>query len=699
MFIKSLELKNFKRFKELRLEFPGDITVIRGPNEQGKSTVVQALIAALFYDPAKSNEEIKSCKAWGCDKFYTTKLIFESGGEDYIVEKDFENKKIALKNQASDEIVDDYKEIMKRFGQLGGYQTPELFFNTACVKQGELAVLDKKQTISETLLDIVSGGGASVSLNSIFKRIEKNLEELKRGLEKGLAKNPGKILRLKKELQEKSRELEEKKVIFAEEDKSRHVLGKLRSEKNKTQESFELKEQVYKDNIAYFEIHRVLDGLNSDYEKIRKTIETVEKNVLEREDFKRQISELKKFSNFDMTPLVDMRRNIDNLTAKIKGLEAEISAMKQRGAKVREIVNAKYLIFTGIFVALGFLGFFFEKIFFLSWVFLGVLSFWMAFSKSIFVQVSRKRLEQDLNKALNEEIEKKTELKNILSGLGAQSIEGIEEKRNSLRTFANKIEVIDGKIQGILGSGTFEELVQNKKGFEKRIGIEEQKLERFSRAKLPAREEQTALERDLEKLRKESQEMDRKIVGLEAMLEHAKAPNEEIVRLEEKVYALNEELKKSEGRVKMLDIFAESLREAQQKTFSSTRKILEQYIGEFLSEITEGKYNSISVGAGMKIKVFSPEKNEEIEPEGNLSTGAIEQLYLVARFALISLLYSSASRPLVVLDDPFGNFDAKRKAKTRHILKKLSEKFQILLLTCSDEYNKWGEVIDLATVK
>jgi uncharacterized protein YhaN len=181
------------------------------------------------------------------------------------------------------------------------------------------------------------------------------------------------------------------------------------------------------------------------------------------------------------------------------------------------------------------------------------------------------------------------------------------------------------------------------------------------------------------------------------MLERAKAPSEEIVWLEEKIYALGEELKRSQNRGKMLEALAESLREARQKTFSSTRKVLEQYIGEFLSEVTDGKYSSISIGPSMKIKVFSPEKNEEIEPENNLSTGAMEQLYHVARFALVSLLYQGA-RPLIVLDDPFGNFDASRKARTRHILKKLSQKFQILLLTCSDEYDKWGKIVDLAKV-
>ena len=46
MFIKSISLKNFKKFSELKVDFPADITVVRGPNERGKSTLLSVLTRA-----------------------------------------------------------------------------------------------------------------------------------------------------------------------------------------------------------------------------------------------------------------------------------------------------------------------------------------------------------------------------------------------------------------------------------------------------------------------------------------------------------------------------------------------------------------------------------------------------------------------------------------------------------------------------
>lgn len=700
MFIKSLELTNFKRFKSLKLDFPSDITVIKGLNEQGKSTIAEALIVALFYDPAKSNEDIRNCKAWGCDTFYTIKLEFEANGEEYILEKDFEGKKISLKNSDNAEIAEDYKAIMRQLGQLGGYQTPELFFNTACVKQGELAVFDKKQTIIEAMQNIVSGGGANVSLLSIFSRIEKAQAALTRGLERGLAKNPGRILLLKNELLNKSKELDEEKRIFEEEDKSRKLLGKLLEERDKKQQSIEVKDRVYNDNVRYFESQKMLKGLNGEHEKTSKTIEIIEKLIVQRSNSNGELMALKKFSDIDIKPFLTQRHKIEYLAERIRALENQIKEMTEKG--ISEIINLRYMKGASIFVALGFLGFFFSKLFFLSWVALGCFSLWFVFSNSVFLRISRKKLTQERDKHQAEKEGSEKEFSEGLKRFGVTQLEEVEEKRKSFSEVKNKIEVVNGKIETLLQEGSLEKLIQRKRELEKRIGVEEQKNEKYKHVRFPTQEEKVLLERDLGFLKTSVYDLDKKIAGIEAMLERAKASSEGIVLLEEKVYMLSEDLKQTLAREKMLAVLAPALREAQQKTFSATREIVEEYIGEFISEITEGKYSAISIGPQMKIKVMSPEKGEEVEPENNLSAGTIEQLYLVARFALISTLYSGSSagaaRPLVVLDDPFGNFDPRRKARTRHILKKLSEKFQILLLTCSNEYDKWGQVIDLAVV-
>ena len=79
-------------------------------------------------------------------------------------------------------------------------------------------------------------------------------------------------------------------------------------------------------------------------------------------------------------------------------------------------------------------------------------------------------------------------------------------------------------------------------------------------------------------------------------------------------------------------------------------------------------------------------------PDENLSRGALDQFYLIARFAILDLL-NKGVKSVVLLDDPFHNFDVQRRAKAREILADLSGKFQFIIFTHSNEYSDWGETV------
>jgi uncharacterized protein YhaN len=55
---------------------------------------------------------------------------------------------------------------------------------------------------------------------------------------------------------------------------------------------------------------------------------------------------------------------------------------------------------------------------------------------------------------------------------------------------------------------------------------------------------------------------------------------------------------------------------------------------------------------------------------------------LAARLALVETLYDK-ELPFVMLDDPFAHFDDKRCQTALKVLKRISEKNQIIYLTCS----------------
>lgn len=81
--ITKLELTNFRQHSNLSLEFSKGVTVIRGANECGKSTVFEAITFALFgVDACRSND----LTTWGApDKSHVVKVEFEVDGQVYHV--------------------------------------------------------------------------------------------------------------------------------------------------------------------------------------------------------------------------------------------------------------------------------------------------------------------------------------------------------------------------------------------------------------------------------------------------------------------------------------------------------------------------------------------------------------------------------------------------------------------------------------
>jgi len=136
------------------------------------------------------------------------------------------------------------------------------------------------------------------------------------------------------------------------------------------------------------------------------------------------------------------------------------------------------------------------------------------------------------------------------------------------------------------------------------------------------------------------------------------------------------------------------LQEARSLSLRASLGAIEKSMARYIDLITDGRYTQVKLSPeNLSFLVFSPDKKEFIEP-GELSRGTIDQLYFVARLAFLRAV-SRASRPLVILDDPFVNIDNGRCDKISQILRELAREFQIILLTCHERYDKWGKVVKL----
>lgn len=150
--------------------------------------------------------------------------------------------------------------------------------------------------------------------------------------------------------------------------------------------------------------------------------------------------------------------------------------------------------------------------------------------------------------------------------------------------------------------------------------------------------------------------------------------------LETKLRSLEEELAREEERYAALDIALEELRGAYEELQSRFSPMLARRSAAIFARLTDGRYSEVLLQQSLTALVQRRGDNVPHE-SALLSRGAVEQLYLSIRLALLDLLDEEGRCPLI-LDDTFVSFDGERLRLAMELLLEIGEKRQIILFTC-----------------
>ena len=126
-----------------------------------------------------------------------------------------------------------------------------------------------------------------------------------------------------------------------------------------------------------------------------------------------------------------------------------------------------------------------------------------------------------------------------------------------------------------------------------------------------------------------------------------------------------------EQHIKLLELALKLTAGTCRNIYSRFNSVLSKYTGEVMPKLTEGRYRQMQIDDNFNVKVFSSDKNDFADLD-ELSSGTQRQMLLAVRLAMAKALVDAtqSGKQFIILDEPFAFFD---KERIRNTLKSLPD--------------------------
>ncbi len=699
MLLNKVELRNFKRFANFPAQFSPGINVVKGPlNETGKSSLLEGIIVALFYNPKSTARRLEDYVSWGSTKKFETNLEFEEKGNRYSLKKDFQKGIIKLVNQDTGEELDTPREVSQRIEELLGTDSDNLFRCSSCIYQDQISeVTSGRKEISESLEEVVTGGEEKILISKVIQKLDDKVYEIRKGLDRP-ARFPGALARLKGEIESAEQRLREISNAVAEVEAKKIELVEINKELAQIREKYEDSKTLLDKNKFRIEVELSIAKLAQKYNEIAKSLSEI--NILMEKS--RQASDaLNSMEGLGGEAKVsEVRSELNGVQIEKRNIEGDIAERRMEINQAKEELNKrKFYRLLGskqsiacmaIISVCGIFGTIASSLYFLALVIIGMVSLTAAMrAKGILAHEETKvsapedRI-QKMEVALKELDVKE---RSLLTEVKCNTLQEFEEKEKDFWRWKEEQRKYKNQLEGKLGTRSIEEIDQQRMETARNLAVEQAKITEDIKATALSPERYIELEKMVEKLEATLKQREQDKNRCEVFIELARFDVEAQIKLEEELDSLQRDLRLEERRVKVYELAKESMSRAKDDAFSSANEVLKKETQKYFAIFTNGKYDQVKIGNGnSEFLVYSKEKGDWVKPE-ELSGGVIDEFYLAYRLALVKLIFGNKNPPLL-LDDPFGNFDSVRLNKALQLFKDLSKDYQIIIFTLKDIYDE-----------
>ncbi len=694
--ISSLTLRNFRRFRDGRLELGEGLNVVKGPNESGKSTLMQALLAALFWKADAGRKEVRESVTWGESGGFVLELEGEAGGEVFKLVKDFAARRAHL--VWGDLDTRDHARIEEAVREWLGLGSEPAFRSTAGIRQDEVAAISAgKDELGRSLHAAMTGSDGGAAVPEAIKSLERELAELLRGT-RGPAKNPGPLARVEGEMREKEARLGELSRAARERQDARRRLEEIREESARLQARLETLAGLISDSEERLDIEEDIEDFHRRYRQLESAAALIAEDSRLREEEESKYGRLR-------SVLESRRGELDELELKRVGIQEGMALLERRlqdARRARYRRWAPYLLVAGITLILVGLAGIALSPYMLTASLAGACLVAASLFPGGYLSFLRRGGELEAIQGQMEELKKRDmeaqrAIESIATAAGCGSAQRFMEMKMAYLELLSRRKEIADKLEVLVPDGEMAAVEQEARRLASEVGLRERRLKELRGRTVDGAGLQEAL-RERDSLRAKLDALNEERIRLEVLLAE-EGVEEELLRLEEELEYLRQRRSRLSRRAEALELALEWLGRASRETLSSAARRLEEMAGGYISRITDGRYQRLQLDEGsMGISVWSEEKGGMVQPEA-LSRGTVDQIYLAARLSLVEIICGER-RPPLLLDDPFVTFDPRRLERAMQVMRDFSRGRQTVIFTCGDHYDSYADrVVELVAAE
>jgi exonuclease SbcC len=667
----KLELNNFRQYKNSVIDFPSGLLAIIGDNGVGKTTLIEAILFSLFGAKAVRGKT-EDLRTRGSQEPLKAILTFELSGTVYRAERS-SNDAFLYVGGESVALARGTVAVTERLQKLLKL-TREEFTATFFTEQKGLEFLSGKRGAAERERFIIRmmGYDRLESVQELLREDKKILKANSVGYENSLGDRQALLDQMKKE----QKELQ---VVESSLDSQHKTLEKALSDLDKNKKIFDELDKGYK---VWVSANQQLMSSEARYSEKVESLSRIELQLKALRD---------NAENEKIFKLSSANKTLDQVISEHR------TNLEQLKSRLAQVVSDKSQVDTQIAL---------------------LSQNYQADLKRIDVEIARHKVDlkqiEDLisgaacptcGQPVGESAQKiKNDLEKTISK--QQSLKSnIESEYKSAKSELEKSITSNGEDLKVVNKN-ISEVESILKQLESGLKVEAQRQAFESEINL-LREQIKLLDNELKNIRKDRSEIKfseeahlsakAAYVASESMVSVARLQK---VELEGEVKTKQALVRKSAEAITLFDEKLQNLTQIREKLISleeadevltafrkylndSIRPALSGLASDFLSELTDGRYTEVFIGAD-----FAPTVFDDGEVKNVISGGETDILNLCLRLALSQFLAERAGQPLslLILDEVFGSLDQQRRINVLQLLEKLRTRFeQIIIITHMDD--------------